>query len=331
MTTADTPPNPPAGWYPDPTDASRQVFWDGTQWTGQAQSATFTGSQGGWQPIPPYGGYVQQPQAVYPVQSKTNGLAVASLVLGLIPVIPFIGSILAMVFSGIARRSINRSGGRETGKGMAIAGGILGLLTMIGTFILGSAYLHSLHNTVSTDYNNTGGYSAPPSASGDLGGSGDLGSGGSSPDSGGSPVTPSSAAPSSAPATSPITVPTPTTVACPTGSPQANVSLSATPDSTITGYWDVTLTGTVVDGFNAPVEVLSVSAQVVATGGSPQSEFLFPNGLGIPTLNPGQSASVSSSSYITIESTGQPTLGTITDSWVWPVGSPYETCSTGVG
>ncbi len=29
----DTPPQPPAGWYPDQSDASKEVYWDGSTWT----------------------------------------------------------------------------------------------------------------------------------------------------------------------------------------------------------------------------------------------------------------------------------------------------------
>ncbi|MEI8240056.1 MAG: heavy metal-binding domain-containing protein [Actinomycetota bacterium] len=31
--------NPPAGWYPDPTDASRMRYWDGNAWSEQFAAA----------------------------------------------------------------------------------------------------------------------------------------------------------------------------------------------------------------------------------------------------------------------------------------------------
>ncbi len=31
---------PPAGWYPDPQDANRQRYWDGTAWTEHTADAT---------------------------------------------------------------------------------------------------------------------------------------------------------------------------------------------------------------------------------------------------------------------------------------------------
>jgi hypothetical protein len=33
---------PPAGWYPDPHDASKQRYWDGTQWTVEAPPGAAT-------------------------------------------------------------------------------------------------------------------------------------------------------------------------------------------------------------------------------------------------------------------------------------------------
>jgi hypothetical protein len=65
------------------------------------------------------------PGGVMYVQQQTNGLAVASLVLGIIWLY-WIGSILALVFGYVAKSSIDRSGGAEAGRGMAVAGIVLG-------------------------------------------------------------------------------------------------------------------------------------------------------------------------------------------------------------
>jgi hypothetical protein len=62
-----------------------------------------------------------------PSTSKTNGFAIASLVLGIIPCTG-ITSILAIVFGFIARNQIQQSGGRQQGSGMAMAGIILGFV-----------------------------------------------------------------------------------------------------------------------------------------------------------------------------------------------------------
>jgi hypothetical protein len=60
-----------------------------------------------------------------PMQRSTNGLAIASMVLGIVWIY-WIGSILALIFGYIAKGQINRSQGRQTGRGMAIAGIVLG-------------------------------------------------------------------------------------------------------------------------------------------------------------------------------------------------------------
>ena len=52
-------------------------------------------------------------------------LFITSMVLGIVWLYG-VGSILALVFGYIAKGQIDRSGGQETGRGMAIAGIILG-------------------------------------------------------------------------------------------------------------------------------------------------------------------------------------------------------------
>ena len=56
---------------------------------------------------------------------RTNGLAIASMVLGIVWVY-WIGSILAVIFGHIALSQIRRTGGVQQGRGMAIAGVVLG-------------------------------------------------------------------------------------------------------------------------------------------------------------------------------------------------------------
>jgi Domain of unknown function (DUF4190) len=74
-------------------------------------------------PPPGYGGY-PPPGYGYPVrQAATNGLAVASMVLGIVWIY-WIGSVLALVFGYIARRQIRERD--ESGGGMAVAGIVLG-------------------------------------------------------------------------------------------------------------------------------------------------------------------------------------------------------------
>ena len=72
-----------------------------------------------------------------PVQRHTNGLAIASLVLG-ITWIWWIGSLLAVIFGIVALRQIEESNETPTGRGMAIAGLVLGFvgLAIVGFIIL---------------------------------------------------------------------------------------------------------------------------------------------------------------------------------------------------
>lgn len=65
---------------------------------------------------------------------KTNGMAVASMVLGIIWIY-WVGSILALVFGYIAKKQIDQSGGAQSGRGMAIAGIVLGWVG-VGTLAL---------------------------------------------------------------------------------------------------------------------------------------------------------------------------------------------------
>ena len=67
----------------------------------------------------------RQPSPTPTVPTKTSGLAVASLVLGILGLCS-IGAIMAVVFGHVAINEIKRSNGSLTGRGMAIAGLILG-------------------------------------------------------------------------------------------------------------------------------------------------------------------------------------------------------------
>jgi hypothetical protein len=67
------------------------------------------------------------------VHSKTSGLAIASLVLGILWLY-WIGTILAVIFGHVALSRIKRSSGQLRGRGLAIAGlvfGYLGVATLV--------------------------------------------------------------------------------------------------------------------------------------------------------------------------------------------------------
>jgi hypothetical protein len=63
-----------------------------------------------------------------PAHPRTNELAVAALVCGCCVPVLLITAIPAVVLGFIARGQIARSGGMETGRGMATAGIVLGFL-----------------------------------------------------------------------------------------------------------------------------------------------------------------------------------------------------------
>lgn len=65
------------------------------------------------------------PQPTRPV--STNGMAIASLVLGILWIWG-LGSILAIVFSCVSRSQMKASQGSEGGRGLAIAGLVLGIV-----------------------------------------------------------------------------------------------------------------------------------------------------------------------------------------------------------
>ena len=121
-------------------------------WTGDQGSGTpdpYGATQPGawqqppaWHPVPPVGPPTGPPGQYGPPAGfpgygwgppkPTNGMAVASMVLGILWIY-WIGSILALVFGYIARSQIQQRG--EGGSGMAVAGIVLGWVG-IGIFAL---------------------------------------------------------------------------------------------------------------------------------------------------------------------------------------------------
>jgi len=79
-------------------------------------------------PVAPYYGMAPG------VRPSVAGLAIASMVLGIIWIY-WIGSVLALVFGYVALRQIKSSNGWKTGRGMAIAGVVLGWIG-VATLVL---------------------------------------------------------------------------------------------------------------------------------------------------------------------------------------------------
>lgn len=103
---------PEPGYYPDPQHPGRQRWWDGRAWA-----------------TPATGGTVEAPPPIVvesaPSPPEPNAYAITSLVLS-ISWIFFIGSVLGVVFGHLAMRRIAESEGRETGRGTALIGLIVG-------------------------------------------------------------------------------------------------------------------------------------------------------------------------------------------------------------
>lgn len=79
------------------------------------------------------------PEAAGSTPSRTSTLAVASLILGLLgtTLLFYVGSILAIVFGHMALRQIARSRGAMGGRGMAIAGLVLGYVVVTVSTLAG--------------------------------------------------------------------------------------------------------------------------------------------------------------------------------------------------
>ena len=114
----------------------------------------------GYSPSP--AGYGYSAGYGYPPTQKTNGLAVASLVCSLLWMFG-LGSLLAVVFGSISLSQIKRSNHQQRGRGLAIAGvivGVLGLLGMVVIIVTVAAVDHHCHQTGTCTFNTTAG-SAP--------------------------------------------------------------------------------------------------------------------------------------------------------------------------
>ena len=84
----------------------------------------FPPQQPAGQPVVPGGAYTMAPQR------QTSGAAVASLICGILGCVPLLTGLLAIIL-GIVGLRTNARATRYTGRGMAIAGLILGLISLI--------------------------------------------------------------------------------------------------------------------------------------------------------------------------------------------------------
>lgn len=135
----------PAGWYPDPLGRHDHRYWDGERWTDHASRA----GEALTDPVDGSGPPVQGETSVrwdqatgtgtgLPALHGTEGLAIVSLILSVVW-LGGLGSIAGIVTGVLARRRIKRSGGTRTGSGIALAGIIIGVLTLGLTLLIGLA------------------------------------------------------------------------------------------------------------------------------------------------------------------------------------------------
>lgn len=119
--------------------------------------------------LPPRGNPQPWPQSsVVVAPEKTNGLAIAALVCGLIGF-----SVPAVVCGHVGKHQIDRSGGREKGRGMAIGGLVLGWIQIavsITLFVALVVFAASFDGSSSNASN--GGFSSSSNASPSYSGSG---------------------------------------------------------------------------------------------------------------------------------------------------------------
>ena len=182
------------GWYPVDRQTNTQAYWDGEHWarrrrwrgTGWVEdsgdAAPAPASADGAEPghsryLPPSArpasafptsgypasGYPpsmagRQPMPTRPMVQKTNGSAIASLVLSILGLFG-IGSLLGIIFGHRARREIRASGGYEGGEGLATAGIVIGWVTLVlfavvlAFWIWAFTVIHSDVNSASSQQN----------------------------------------------------------------------------------------------------------------------------------------------------------------------------------
>ena len=101
-------------------------------------------------PPPPPSGYPPPPATGYgepglPGGRQTNGWAIASLVCGIVGCVPFLTGLLAVIFGIIGLRKTRDP--RVGGKGLAIAGLVLGIVSILLWALFGGALLQMWRGT----------------------------------------------------------------------------------------------------------------------------------------------------------------------------------------
>ena len=135
---------------------SRMTFYDDGVDRGQGQPGQQPGGPQPWdqgqgyptQGYPPQGypapGYPQQPYPYTPQTPGTNGMAIAALVVSLAACGP-VGLILGIV----SLNQIKRTG--EQGRGMALAGVIIGAISVVFLIAVGILWIWAMNEATSYD------------------------------------------------------------------------------------------------------------------------------------------------------------------------------------
>lgn len=151
MSVSDDPTQPIGVDSSDPTLPARGGRASGRTGAFQPPEGTNPG------PIPPRSAIGTQGQAAYygaypgPMAPSTSYWAIASLMVGILSYLGFfvVGGLLAIVFGHIALSEINRSNGQIEGRGLAIAGLVLGyahflLVVCIAATVVLAVYVFGL-------------------------------------------------------------------------------------------------------------------------------------------------------------------------------------------
>lgn len=173
---------PQAGWYQDPENPAGERWWNGSGWSDQKRAATTAtapvadstgfsyGAAAGGRPDPyappsyaappahaPNSPYVAAPYGAPAYGSRTNGLAIAGLIVsaGGWIVLGVIASIVGIILSafGLARaKQAEAAGNPNSGRGIAMAGLIVGIVVTALGILLIVAYAALMISAMSTDF-----------------------------------------------------------------------------------------------------------------------------------------------------------------------------------
>ena len=158
----------PPGWYPDNANPSLQRWWDGTQWTTHTAAASPVLQQNG------AGLYTASPYAVgpQPVSSGGNNIATLSLLFSVLSIgglflvwllpLSIVGIILGII--GVRRAGRFAAGVRK--RGQAIAGIIVGVISLAMTILLTVAALATYQQIHNTGVTNAGTQQSSPQTGG---------------------------------------------------------------------------------------------------------------------------------------------------------------------